>query len=362
MSIISHCSRLANNCSLPLISRTFSTGRYSLIKGSSDQYIANISHCKKIANQVLNNLSPYRNLEQFLKASALAGQQLPKELRSSLYDFKTYGNNKGYFIVRALPADPNLMDTPADLASVTKTKTTFLSEFWLSAVGSLLGEPYSYVQENNGNLFHNVRPAQEKADKLSSESSKVLLDLHSETAFHPFYPDFLLLYCLRSDRDKIAKTIVAPLSDIRQQISPHLESILRKPVFKTGIDFSFGNVNGDKGNGPVLSILHGDFEDSLIIFDPDLMEGLTEEANQAILELKALFDAKKQGVLLEEGDLLVVDNYRAVHGRNSFRAYYDGKDRWLQRIYITRDLQKANKMFGKKERIVSHSFNNKISV
>ena len=43
-------------------------------------------------------------------------------------------------------------------------------------------------------------------------------------------------------------------------------------------------------------------------------------------------------IVLEPGDLLVVDNDRVVHGRTSFAARFDGTDRWLQRAFVVADL------------------------
>jgi hypothetical protein len=44
-------------------------------------------------------------------------------------------------------------------------------------------------------------------------------------------------------------------------------------------------------------------------------------------------------VVLRPGDVLVVDNLRAVHGRRSFQARFDGNDRWLRRVSAVRDLR-----------------------
>jgi alpha-ketoglutarate-dependent taurine dioxygenase len=41
------------------------------------------------------------------------------------------------------------------------------------------------------------------------------------------------------------------------------------------------------------------------------------------------------------GECLFIDNYRAVHGRSSFKARFDRTDRWLKRINIARDLRKS---------------------
>ena len=42
--------------------------------------------------------------------------------------------------------------------------------------------------------------------------------------------------------------------------------------------------------------------------------------------------------MLEPGDLLVIDNNVAVHGRTPFVARFDGTDRWLQRTFVVADL------------------------
>ncbi|MGH3157019.1 MAG: TauD/TfdA family dioxygenase, partial [Streptosporangiaceae bacterium] len=57
--------------------------------------------------------------------------------------------------------------------------------------------------------------------------------------------------------------------------------------------------------------------------------------------LCAALEARLTEVVLRPGDVLFIDNFRTVHGRRPFRARYDGKDRWLKRINITRDLRKS---------------------
>jgi hypothetical protein len=335
----------------------YSFGRDESTNAAYEYAVVSKPLLKLAQNELSDGINPYDNSESFLKIAALASSQIPLELRSHLWDFKMHGNKAGYYHIKSLPYDLNLMDTPNDPQKILIQKKTFLSEFWLGLFASILGEPFSYIQENNGNLFHNVRPTKANEDKLSSESSKVLLDLHTETAFHPLLPDFLLLFCLRGDRTQEAKTIISSLGDIKELIDPDLDAILRKPLFRTGIDFSFGSDNGHKGNGPVLPIFQGDKQNTLMIFDPDLMVGINEAANQAIIRLKKLLDLKKKAILLQPGDLLLVDNLRATHGRNNFKAFFDGQDRWLQRLYVTRNLQLGNKIFGKKERIITHTMN-----
>jgi hypothetical protein len=67
----------------------------------------------------------------------------------------------------------------------------------------------------------------------------------------------------------------------------------------------------------------------------------TEESRLAIDHLIRAIDETLTGVALMPGECLFIDNYKTVHGRDSFKARFDGTDRWLKRIDITRDLRKS---------------------
>ena len=45
-------------------------------------------------------------------------------------------------------------------------------------------------------------------------------------------------------------------------------------------------------------------------------------------------------VYLRPGDLLALDNRHWLHGRTPFEAVYDGRDRWLQRLYFSEELDR----------------------
>jgi L-asparagine oxygenase len=38
-------------------------------------------------------------------------------------------------------------------------------------------------------------------------------------------------------------------------------------------------------------------------------------------------------------DLLVIHNRKCAHARSRFEAGFDGRDRWLQRVYVRRSLE-----------------------
>jgi L-asparagine oxygenase len=78
-----------------------------------------------------------------------------------------------------------------------------------------------------------------------------------------------------------------------------------------------------------------------------------DEDPQRALDLLGETAAQVQTVLrLEPGDLLVIDNNRAVHGRTRFTPRYDGLDRWLLRSFITKDLRRSESARPGDSRIV----------
>ncbi|MFD8754745.1 TauD/TfdA family dioxygenase [Kitasatospora sp. NPDC059577] len=68
--------------------------------------------------------------------------------------------------------------------------------------------------------------------------------------------------------------------------------------------------------------------------------GDDREAVEALDRLMAELTRVQQEVVVGPGTLLVVDNYQAAHGRRSFKARYDGTDRWLKKITVSRNLRR----------------------
>jgi hypothetical protein len=92
-----------------------------------------------------------------------------------------------------------------------------------------------------------------------------------------------------------------------------------------------------------IAVLFGDRKAPYLRLDPFFMETAAEDsmAWRALAAVVASIGASMQEVVLEAGDILMIDNYKVVHGRQPFKANYDGRDRWLKRINVTRDLRKS---------------------
>lgn len=286
------------------------------------------------------DLDPYvpANVEPFLERACLWAQRsLPERGRAALLRMRRQSTPSGALLIRGLPVDEHLPPTPAN-SRRSPDKGTYISELVLGGISELLGHTINYSQEKDGELFQAICPTASNAEMLSSESSKIVLDFHTETAFHPFMPDFVLLLCLRPDHEGIAETFSAGIRDLLPLLSLRVRATLFERQFHTGIDFSFGSPNAAKGNAECTAVLYGRPHDPFLKYDLDLMTGITPAGSAALDAMRTAANAVKRGVKLEPGDLLIVDNRRAVHGRSAFTPRYDGADRWLMRTYVVRDV------------------------
>jgi alpha-ketoglutarate-dependent taurine dioxygenase len=301
------------------------------------------------------SLDPYARTDDFLAHAELAYHRLPEFVRRTVREFRDESNDCGALLIRGLPSDADLPPTPAEPATLPVRKT-YMSEFWLAVFSSALGDQVGYAQESAGALFQNVVPTRANAANLSSQSSQVLLGLHTEIAFHPAMPDYVLLYCLRPARDRDAMTLVAGARRMVSLLPPRHRVTLFRQVFRTGVDYSYGSPNGRAGNGPLVSVLHGDPFDPLMRLDPDLMLGEDAEARAALTAIGAVSQSCEVSVPLDSADLLLIDNRRAVHGRSPFGTYYDGSDRWLQRSLVLRDLTRFSAERADGRRVIGTMF------
>lgn len=267
--------------------------------------------------------------ESFVQACHQTRRDLPDELTEALNQFAA-GDSSGALLLRGLPVGV-VPSTPATPSAPTAKDRT--SECTLLTLATLLGQPVGYAPEHGGKIVQNIVPVQATAAKQVSTSSNVTLDFHTETAFHPEKPHYLLLLCLRSDPN--AATLLCSVTSALSLLDAETISVLRQPRFRTRPDVSFLSGPDALGEfGPAAPILAGTVEHPTFTFDADLMIGLDDAAEQAIEALRKAVQAAHSSVVLEAGDLLVIDNHAAVHGRSPFAARYDGTDRWVQRAFV----------------------------
>lgn len=289
-----------------------------------------------------SDLNPYLSMRDFKHHAQTAFFTLPISVISEIIQFRSEGNIDGFILIKGMPCDAKLIRTP-QMHEEVRSRLAFVSEYCLTMIGANLGELYGFIQESEGSLFNNIRPLPLSSSVQSSESSNVFLELHTEIAFHEFRPDFLLLYCLRQDRHKMAKTGVACIRKALPMLSKETIDELRKPNFSFAYDLSFGNFLGKSNSLKNSPILEGDLADPYLTYDSDLITPLNEKSSSALRELDMALRSTMKTILLEPGDLIVIDNRRTSHSRTKFKAHFDGFDRWLQRVFIKQDIDVVRK-------------------
>lgn len=202
--------------------------------------------------------------------------------------------------------------------------------------GRSLGFPISYVQEQRGLLVQNLLPIKKTETEQISSSSKVVLELHTETAFHPFKPDFILLLCLRGDES--AATTYSLSDDFLAELDEDTIEVLQQPLYSTSVDQSF-NLDGKSSKDVVMPVLRKTSSESYeVTYDKYAMSAHTDEAARALEALTQSILRTMRQVTLGAGEMLIIDNLKTVHGRSVFTPRYDGTDRWLLRSLVVKHL------------------------
>ncbi|MFD1935554.1 TauD/TfdA family dioxygenase [Nonomuraea mangrovi] len=238
-------------------------------------------------------------------------------------------------IIRGLPVrEQGLPDTPSVPGSVQRTATVSAALLIMIAAG--LGDPSAFLSEKSGSLVQDVVPVPGK-EKFQGNAGSVLLEWHNENAFHAHRPDYVMLLCLRADHEKISGLRTA----CARQVVPVLGDAAREALFAdefvTAAPPSF-----DVGESTVHhAVLTGAPEDPDIQVDLAATTGQTARAQKALQELRTAFEQTALVHRLQPGELAIVDNRITVHGRTEFRPRYDGRDRWLQRTFVTNDLRRS---------------------
>ncbi|MGK5628455.1 TauD/TfdA family dioxygenase [Streptomyces sp. URMC 123] len=272
----------------------------------------------------------------WVDAARDAWTEMPATLRRSLRDFRRDPGAAGALLVRGLPVDEAaLPDTPSVPGSVQRTATVAAAV--LATVACGLGDPAAFRPEKTGALVQDVIPRPGQED-FQGNAGSVRLTFHTENAFHPHRPDFVMLLCLRADHERVAGLRTASIRQVLPLLSDESREALFSAEFVTAPPPSFGAGAGSADPHPVL---FGAAEDPDLRVDLAATQPLTERAREALLELERLFELTAQTVRLVPGDLAIVDNRIAVHGRTAFRPRYDGRDRWLQRTFVLTDLRRS---------------------
>jgi Fe(II)/alpha-ketoglutarate-dependent arginine beta-hydroxylase len=250
------------------------------------------------------------------------------------------GERAHVVVVRGFPLGDAVGPTPAHWQD-SNPRTTLLPDSYLMLLGSLLGEPFGWNTLQKGRLLNDILPIAGAEQAQTGHSSDTSLAFHCEDAFHECRCDYLGLLCLRNP-DNVATTVAgldaAELDDGDREV-------LSQPRFVIWPDDEHQKTAAaqEAGDRPRVPVLSGDRDAPYLRIDPPYMSSLPgdERAAAALRRLTALLEARLVDVVLRPGDVCFIDNYRAVHGRRPFQARYNGTDRWLRKVIVSKDLRKS---------------------
>ena len=283
--------------------------------------------CEKV------NSSP-KNIEIFLKEAKEAAHELPESLKEILYEFKH--SEYAALLLKNLYIDRGIETPSSNMHHIGET--TLLGKVQ-AIINCYIGEMVSYEAEGDGRLFQDMVPNETMQDSQTSLSSKAELELHTEQAFSELRPDYLSLACLKGDKN--AKTYLLDIYDLMDSLDIEDICLLKQSLWNIGVDLSF-KMNGCsehiRGPIPIISVLDQSLQ---LNFDQDLMIGLNEEAKLLTEKIIQIYYERRKHIVLKPGNLLIINNHKAVHGRSSFTPYFDRNDRFIIRSFIMKNLDKT---------------------
>lgn len=276
--------------------------------------------------------------EVFLLMANSYAVQLPERVLMAVNRFRYRDDHNGTFLLRGFHIDDaQLGDTPSIVSREVDEYSALREGFMLMLMISLVGDAFGWSTQREGALINNVLPIRSHEGEQLSTGSSVDLDWHTEEAFHPYRADYLALMCLRNPDD--VPTLVGSIQDI--SIDDVIKEVLFKPRFLFDVDKNFQN--GMFDNAAPEPVLFGDFNSPYVKIDPSFMQAVPgdEDAGRALQQITDAFKRSIYEMVLQQGDILFIDNYRVVHGRKAFSPRFDGTDRWLKRVNVTVDLRKS---------------------
>lgn len=295
----------------------------------------------------------YRSIEDsdFLRRKRLFAYELPPRLLLFLEDFLNLERAAACVLSGYDVNLPRIGPTPPTWRTPT---STFREEVFLMLVAAVLGEVFGWLTLQDGRLVSDVLPIRGDEQEQSSHGSEAELAWHTEDAFHAYRGDYVGLMCMRN-ADGIPTT-VASIDEIN--LDPQVQQTLSMPRFLIPPDnehlkskrtqdetrrVGLPDLASMKESPKPVPVLFGHPESPYTRMDPHYMRTLPgdEEAALALKTFTYQVDDALRELVIKSGEVCIIDNFRAVHGRQAFAARYDGTDRWLKKINITRDLRKS---------------------
>lgn len=308
-----------------------------------------VAQIRNAAEEVLAGpLSP--RLPAFFDAHRTLHRVLPPGLLGFLDDFRRGESTAGCLVHGFDVDDGTTGPTPSHWTEAVDLPVT-VAEAYMAMCAVALGDPFTWATLQRGTMIQNIFPIKGDEERQSGHGSESLLEFHTEDGFHPGRCDYLMLFGVRNHER--VPTLLASVRDV--ELDARQRQLLGEPYFHiVPDDEHIRQLMQDHPEHPALPqvlrmrrdpdavpVLFGDGRRPYLRIDRPFMH-CAQARPDAVAALDALMAELERAtvpVVVDSGSLLVVDNYVAVHGRRAFSGRFDGTDRWLKRMIVSRNLR-----------------------
>lgn len=273
---------------------------------------------------------------------------LPIGLRRFLANFRD-SKQATFCTVRTFPVDDAAVGpTPEHWERRDGDGSTIEPDLCLAMCASTLGEPFAWATLQYGRIIQDVFPIRGDERRESGHGSDKFLEFHTDDAFRPDSPDYLLLLGIRNQ--DLIPSFVTPARDIKLS-EDHLEMLWQERFYVVPDDEHIRQLELRAPDDPALAraiemrdnprpvgVFFGDRANPCIRLDIPFMRcvGDDPEVKKALLALRFELDRARQAQIVTAGTVLILNNRAVAHARDAFTARYDGTDRWLRKMIVGR--------------------------
>ena len=301
----------------------------------------------EILDDLVENVTGSTPEETMDQVTALRGS-VPTELLAA-FGRLISGRDEPALLIRGFAVDDrSIGPTPTHWMSCRPLQVDSIIrryELLLVLIAQSIGELFGYGSLQGGRLVHNVMPMAGAETDQSGHGSEAVLAWHTEDAFTSLRADYLALMGLRNT-DAVATTI-AGISALEGLDSQDLQ-VLKEPRFAIVPDDEHLRSTSPRPSNSILSgfaapavipVLYEAPRGLRMVIDSVYMTPIDSVAEASFGRAVEALDAALERVAVLPGDVLLIDNHRAVHGREDFPARYDGTDRWLLKVSVACTLE-----------------------
>lgn len=317
---------------VPSLSASDATVHWSWVPDAEARRFAQVSEPLRLA---MGEDGPDQSPRRWLDRTLLAARRTMPSLTGSLAGGGPV--RLPVRVVRGLPVDPSPPATPYDGAIDPAASSRSIIN--LHAVAAVLRlHPIAYAGEN-ASVLHAVCPVRAAVGEVSSHGFDTALPCHTDYADRP-------IDVAAAGQSPAASALIFAIERAELAIPMECVPVRRLLETLTPEQIRIGTRAEFAVRAP--AIFHGgQATHTRCLFLPDgrcrlnlgRMTGLTARAARLLNDLRAILadGALMTRIPVRRGDVVVIDNHRAIHRRAAFTPRWDGTDRYFIRVSAVSD-------------------------